>query len=163
MTLCAEDKAGNQTSLTITVLNPALTDFDTICLEADKETTVSQNVKKITIPVGETVCFRAYGKNAAGEIPLSAAETVWSILYQRNIVEFRDGVLTALAPGETAVCVVYDVASFVVDGETVTASLTDVIVVEIVERTMTVTKEKIIIKQPSLCSAYDEHHSASTT
>jgi len=63
---------------------------------------------------------------------------LWKILYEQNIINFNEGVLTALVPGETAISVIYEVAAFEVDGKLQKSTLMDVIVIEVTERKISV-------------------------
>ncbi|MBR4880768.1 MAG: hypothetical protein IKU19_02475, partial [Clostridia bacterium] len=134
----AKDKAGNKTTLLIHLVTPSLSNFSSVELKADKQTTTVDDVKKITIPVGTTVNLSAFGIYGAKETALLGDDVSWKILYEQNIISFNEGVLTALVPGETAISVIYEVASFEVDGKVMTNTLTDVIVIEVTQRKISV-------------------------
>ena len=132
--LVAEDKAGNKTTLLIHLVAPSLFNFNSVKLMADKEIATIDDVKKITIPVGTTVNLSAFGIYDAKETELEGDDVSWKILYEQNIINFNEGVLTALVPGETAISVIYEIASFELDGKIEKSTLTDVIVIEVTER-----------------------------
>ncbi|MBR5632391.1 MAG: hypothetical protein IKW68_00280, partial [Clostridia bacterium] len=136
--LVAKDKAGNKTTLLIHLVTPSLSNFSSVELKADKETTTVDDVKKITIPVGTTVNLSAFGIYGASQTALQGDDVSWKILYEQNIISFNEGVLTALVPGETAISVIYEIASFEVDGKVVKSTLTDVIVIEVTQRKVSV-------------------------
>ena len=136
--LVAADKAGNETTLLIHLVTPSLSDFGSVELTADKDTAIVNDVKKITIPVGTTVNLSAFGIYNSNRVALEGDDVSWKILYEQNIISFNEGVLTALVPGETAISVIYEIASFEVDGKVVKSTLTDVIVIEVTERKVSV-------------------------
>ncbi len=132
--LCATDKAGNKTAIPVHYVDPSLTSFSALSLTCDIDFDNPDDVKKITIPVGTTVNLGVYGVSENKNVALDNTSVLWSVLYEKNIIDFNDGRITALVPGETAISVLYNVASFEVDGKLQTKTLSDTVIIEVAER-----------------------------
>lgn len=130
--LKAEDLAGNTTELQIYLVNRVLTQYESIKLISDLEN-ASQQPDYIEMSVGHKTYLTAKGLSAGRETLLKPEDIVWEVLYEHNIIKLsQDGLLEAVAPGETAVKVSYRLAAIEGEnGQKIYNELSDVIKIKI--------------------------------
>jgi len=130
--LKAEDLAGNTTELQVYLTNRALAEYENIKLISDLEGS-SEQPDYIEMNIGNKTYLSAKGIRANGETLLDAEAITWEVLYEHNIVKLsQDGLLEAVAPGETAIKVSYRLAAFEgTNGQKVYKELSDIIKVKI--------------------------------
>lgn len=105
-TIKSADKAGNTSELTVTIVGSEYGSFERIELMADGKA-ISENIngeKRITLKNGADTKLSVTGIKADGRSFEILDDTIeWKLLYDKNAVTFKDGSVTAVMPGETAV------------------------------------------------------------
>lgn len=126
--LKAVDDAGNETVVQVYLVNRALTEFESIQLISDLESSDDQP-DYIELGIGGKTALSVKALRTVGDTVLEAEDVVWHVLYNQNIISLsQDGTIEALAPGETAIKVSYRLSAFEgPDGQVVYKELSDVI------------------------------------
>ena len=130
--LKAVDDAGNETVVQVYLVNRAMTEFESIRLISDLESSEDQP-DSIELGLGGKTALSVKARRTAGDTVLEAKDVVWHVLYNQNIISLsQDGTIEALAPGETAIKVSYRLSAFEgMNGETVYKELSDVIKINV--------------------------------
>jgi len=138
--LKAIDKAGNETILNISVVNSELAAFESVEMISSAKSQIDElsGIKYIEMSVGSTVSLKTYGIKNEQQIEIDSDNIDWYVLYEQNIIKFEDGVITAVAPGESAIRASYKTATYDAEGMdaisgTVSAAISDVIVVKVTD------------------------------
>jgi len=138
--LKAVDKAGNETSLNISVVNSDLAAFDSMSMISSAKSQIdsASGIKYIEMSVGAMFSLSTYGVKDNKQTAIDKGVIDWSVLYEQNIITFDDGIITAVAPGETAIRASYKTATYDAEGMdavsgTVSATVSDVIVVKVTD------------------------------
>lgn len=130
--LKAEDLAGNSTELQIYLVNRALSEFESVRLISDLEN-ADEQPEYIEMSIGNSTMLTAKGLSGGKETALDPRDIVWEVLYEHNIIRLsQDGMLEAVAPGETAVKVSYRLSAIEgANGQKIFSELSDVIKIRI--------------------------------
>jgi len=130
--LKATDLAGNSTELQINLVNRALGEYESVKLISDLEN-ASQQPEYIEMSIGNKTYLTAKGLRLSGEKVLNPEDIIWEVLYEHNIIRLsQDGLLEAVAPGETAIKVSYRLAAIEgANGQKLYNELSDVIKIRI--------------------------------
>ncbi|MHA6480565.1 hypothetical protein ACX1C1_01305 [Paenibacillus sp. strain BS8-2] len=130
--LKAVDDAGNETVVQVYLVNRALTEFESIKLISDLESSEDQP-DYIELGIGGKTALSVKALRTVGDTVLEAEDVVWHVLYNQNIIKLsQDGTIEALAPGETAIKVSYRLSAFEgPDGKVVYKELSDVIKISV--------------------------------
>jgi len=130
--LKATDLAGNTTELQIYLVNRALAEYESVKLISDLENSGEQP-EYIEMSIGNKTFLTAKGLRTAGETVINPQDVIWEVLYEHNIIKLtQDGLLEAVAPGETAVKVSYRLSAIEgANGQKVYNELSDVIKIRI--------------------------------
>lgn len=130
--LKAIDLAGNTTELQIHLVNRALSEFESVRLISDLEN-ANEQPEYIEMSIGNITMLTAKGLGSGREIVLNSRDIVWEVLYEHNIIKLsQDGMLEAIAPGETAVKVSYRLSAIEgAKGQKMFSELSDVIKIRI--------------------------------
>jgi hypothetical protein len=130
--LKAVDDAGNETVVQVYLVNRALTEFESIKLISDLESSDDQP-DSIELGIGGKTVLSVKALRTVGDTVLKAEDVVWHVLYNQNIISLsQDGTIEALAPGETAIKVSYRLSAFEgQNGKTVYKELSDVIKISV--------------------------------
>lgn len=130
--LKAVDDAGNETAVQVSLVNRALSEFESIKLISDLENS-DELPDSVELGIGGKTALTVKALRTAGDTVLHAEDVVWHVLYNQNIIRLsQDGTIEALAPGEAAIKVSYRLAAFEgQNGETVYKELSDVIKISV--------------------------------
>ncbi|WP_139992711.1 hypothetical protein [Paenibacillus paridis] len=130
--LKAVDGAGNETVVQVYLVNRALSEFESIKLISDLESTDEQP-DSIELGIGGKTQLSVKALRTVGDTVLKAEDVVWHVLYNQNIISLsQDGTIEALAPGETAIKVSYRLSAIEgQNGKTVYKELSDVIKISV--------------------------------
>jgi trimeric autotransporter adhesin len=130
--LKAVDAAGNETVVQVYLVNRALSEFESIKLISDLESSDDQP-DSIELGIGGKTALSVKALRTVGDTVLKAEDVVWHVLYNQNIISLsQDGTIEALAPGETVIKVSYRLSAFEgLNGETVYKELSDVIKIRV--------------------------------
>lgn len=130
--LKAVDDAGNETVVQVYLVNRALSEFESIQLISDLESSDDQP-EYIELGIGGKTALSVKAQRKVGDTVLEAEDVVWHVLYNQNIISLsQDGTIEASAPGETAIKVSYRLSAFEgPDGKVVYKELSDVIKISV--------------------------------
>jgi len=130
--LKAMDAAGNESIVQVYIVNRELTEFEQIKLISDLESSDDQP-DSIELGIGGKTALTVKAFRKVGDTILRAEDVVWHVLYNQNIISLsQDGVIEALAPGETAIKVSYRLSEIQGEsGEVVYKELADVIKISV--------------------------------
>lgn len=130
--LKAVDDAGNETEVQVYLVNRALSEFESIRLISDLESSDDQP-DSIELGIGGKTALSVQAQRMVGDTILRAEDVVWHVLYNQNIISLsQDGGIEALAPGETAIKVSYRLSEIAgPNGKTVYKELSDVIKISV--------------------------------
>lgn len=105
----AIDKAGNRTSMLVNVINQKYVYIDSIKvmvngtpLSYDSEGVLTLNIKS-----GDTASLSLLGKTSDSEIAIDNSNVQWHIMYEKGLIDFDEGNITALYTGQSAIRVKY--------------------------------------------------------
>ncbi len=161
-TIKAEDKAGNTSYLTVSVVREGSFAYKSLELKKDGEKIPSDGAgKKITVKNGQSFKISADALSRNGvQTTLENDDILWNILYEKNIISLNGGTVTALNTGETALMATYSGAESKAetkDGTQVSQNLglSDYTVIEILNNSKSDLADKISEAQKVLASEPD--------
>ncbi len=133
-TIVARDKAGNESSLTITVIDGKTTAFGSVILTLNGEELQKNEYGEYVLSAvnGDVINLKAMGVTIDNEKVDITDSVDWSILYDKNIVTVNGGKVKTVTYGETAVKAKYNTSSYeTTDGRTISAGLETYVVIDI--------------------------------
>ena len=143
--LKAVDKAGNVTELTVYAVKSGATSLNALeLLNNGTQININQGIKTINIKNGEKLNLSVLASADNGmKYNINNDFIDWNILYEKNLITFNNGIVTAVAPGETAVKAKYKTANIIKANTSTTSGLSDYAVINIANNSKSDLADKI--------------------
>ena len=144
--ITATDKAGNVSYMTVYAVRADSFSFERLALYLDgKEITAgADGVKTINLKNGQSAQLSAYAVSDNGQkFAIDNDMIDWSVLYAKNALELKDGTVSALIPGETAVKAKLSTAGITTDSGTRSDGISDYVIVNIANNSKSDLADKI--------------------
>ena len=141
--ITATDKAGNVSYMTVYAVRADGFSFERLALYLDGEEIAADTdgVKTINLKNGQSAQLSAYAVSDNGQKFAIENDMIdWSVLYAKNALEIKDGTVSALTPGETAVKAKLSTAGITTDSGTRSDGISDYVIINV----FAYTKEDLI-------------------
>ena len=144
--ITATDKAGNVSYMTVYAVRADGFSFERLALYLDgKEIAAgTDGVKTINLKNGQSAQLLAYAVSDNGQKFAVENDMIdWSVLYAKNALEIKDGTVSALIPGETAVKAKLSTAGITTAYGTRSDGISDYVIVNIANNSKSDLADKI--------------------
>ncbi len=160
--LAATDKAGNVSYMTVYAVRSDGFSFErlALCLDGEEIAVNSDGVKMLELKNGQIaeLSARVFSDNGQS-FEIEGDRIDWSVLYEKNALELKNGMVSALIPGETAVKAKLATAGITTDTGSRSDGMSDYVIINIANNSKSDLVDKITEAKNTLANKPDASES----